>query len=110
MEMEVPMAKLALLTVVSLSLCSCATALEYAKESAAASAWNGQPEGARSAFARCMYEVSESQCGNSDVRNPAVIQCMKDQVAEYKEQDAKERWLINKGCDRKRAGLREGDI
>ena len=87
-------------------LTSCASIMLMPVEAA----WSGQPEGARAAFIRCMYEVSESQCGTSNVRNPAVEQCMKLQVGEYKDSDAKERWLFQKGCDRKRAKLRKGEI
>ncbi len=91
-------------------LCSCATVMSYAAETQIQAAWSGQPEGARAAFIRCMYEISKSQCGTSDVKNPAVQKCMHDQVAEYRRYDTKGRWLMNKGCDRKRAELRKGEI
>ena len=99
-----------LLVFVLLATTSCATILHEVNIAPVRAIWQGQQEGARGAFLRCMYEVSESQCGTSDVKNPATQECMRLQVAEYREQEMKTEWLIGKGCHQERASLRAGEI
>lgn len=74
-------------------------------------AWAEQPEGARSALIRCVHEVANSQCGSSNIKDPAVVECMQLQVYEYKEKaEDKTAWLISKGCAAERATLRADEI
>jgi hypothetical protein len=96
-----------LLVLLALSSCTMAGRLHNLQ---AWAAWADQPSGARSAFLRCAYEVSETQCGTSDIRNPVAERCLQMQVSEYREAENKFFWLVEKGCDRSRAAFRAGEI
>lgn len=76
-------------------------------------AWMGQPEGARSAFVRCVYLVAKSQCGSADVENPAIKSCITNILNTYRSiEEPKDRsvFLVENGCKESMAQLKSGEL
>lgn len=89
---------------------SCATMIQQVAEVQVRAAWMDQPAGARGAFIRCIHEVAEHQCGDSNINDPSVRSCMEVQVGEYRKFYSKQIWLMEHGCSEERARLNPNEI